>query len=144
MLTLKIITGVVVAVLLLGALYNFNQFTTRQFGHRFFGWPPLLAGAAAGWMIFGGIALARDATANGLVLAAAGVAIALALIAFNVRRTNLVVGVGGSAVQMAVYAAVGLLGAALAVPALFLAVAAACGRAEPTIRHGHIYHETHG
>lgn len=143
MFILEITAAFAVAGLALASIVAFNRFTTREYGHRFFGWLPLVVGAVGVWSVIGGVGMAQsaDTMTAGALLAIAGAVVTLALVAINVRRTSPLVGLAGSGAQLAASAAVGFLGAALAVPALFLAVAAGFGRAEPTIRHGRVYHD---
>jgi hypothetical protein len=142
MFILEMIAALVAAVLVLGGVVNFNRYTARRFGHRFFGWGPLLVGAAAVWAVIGGVKWAQaGSSTEGLALAMGGLAVIALLVVLNVRRTNLVVGLGGSAVQVAAFVVVGLLGAVVAVPALFVAIAAAFGGAEPTMRQTYLHQD---
>ncbi|MDN7179202.1 hypothetical protein M0D69_14530 [Caballeronia sp. SEWSISQ10-4 2] len=106
MLILKL---VIVTSALVGILKGFNWFNNhcyRKFGHAFFTRQAFWR-AAVGFnlMMFGAYwydAAARQHgdTLNGLVLIAVGFAIAIWLVYLNFRNTNLLYGIGGSAIQM--------------------------------------------
>lgn len=139
---LLIIAAFVVAVLCLGGIVNFNQYVGRQFGYRFFAWKRLVLGGIAVAAILGGIGGALGPTLGPVALAV-GVATILALAAFNIYRTNLALGLIGSSMETALYVAAGVFGIVVALPALLIAVAAAFGRVEPTMRQNHIYYDNH-
>lgn len=138
--TVLIIAAVVVAVLALGGVINFNQYVGRQFGHQFFAWKRLALGGLSVAAIVGG-AGGFLGTAAGVACVAGGVATIVALATYNIHRTNLVLGIIGSSMEIALYVAAGLFGIVVALPALLVAAAVAFGRAEPTMRQNHIYHD---
>lgn len=140
--TVLIIAAIIVTVLVLGGIVNFNQYVGRQFGYRFFAWKRLVPGGIAVAAILGGIGGALGATL-GLVAIAGGLATILALAAFNIHRTNLALGLIGSSMETALYVAAGVFGIVVALPALLIAVAAAFGRVEPTMRQNHIHYDNH-
>lgn len=139
---LLIIAALIVAVLGLGGIINFNQYVGRQFGHRFFAGKRLVLGGIAVAAIVGGAGGVLGASL-GLVGIVGGVTTILALGLFNIHRTNLALGLIGSAMETALYLAAGLFGIVVALPALLIAVAAAFGRVEPTMRQNHIYYDNH-
>lgn len=137
---LLIVAAVIVALLALGGMIAFNQHIGREFGHRFFAWRRLLLGGVAVAAIAGGVSGFLGSEFS-LAAIAAGAVIVLGLSAYNIRRTNLAMGLIGSSMEIGLYATVGFFGIALALPALMIAVATAFGRAEPSLRQNHLYHD---
>jgi hypothetical protein len=139
---LLIIAALIVAVLALGGIINFNQYAGRQFGHRFFAWPRLVLGGIAAACVLAGFGGAFGAAMN-LAAAAAGAVTILGLAAYNIRRTNLALGLIGSTMETALYVAAGVFGIIVALPALLVAVAATFARVEPSMRQNHVHYDNH-
>ncbi|MBS7545505.1 hypothetical protein [Ancylobacter oerskovii] len=139
---LLIIAALVVAVLCLGGLVNFNQYVGRRFGYRFFTWKRLGLGGIAMAAIYVGVGGALG-TSLGPIAITGGVAIILALAWFNIHRTNLALGLLGSLIETALYVVAALLGIVVALPALLIVVAAAFGGVEPTKHHKRIYYDNY-
>ncbi|MFA1791658.1 hypothetical protein [Xanthomonas campestris] len=143
--TLTYIAVAVAAIAGLGGLVHFNALASTRYGFRFFALKRIVAGAIAvaaivlgvsGWNVEGGHYHAIAAASS-----AAGGAVLAGLAIYNVRRTSVAMGLTGSAFELGVYVAAGLFGLVVAIPALLVAVAAAFGRAEPSLRQTHLYHD---
>lgn len=128
--TVLTILGVIalVAMVLWGCL-AFNAHCDRKFSYRFFTQASFAMTVAAMLLLYGGhawyasAAAAQGDTLNGILLMALGGIAALGLICYNVKRTSLFYGLGGSALQIGLYAPLlylGILFLILAVAASFV------------------------
>jgi hypothetical protein len=115
MVVLKLAFVLAVLVGILKGIKWFNSHCYRKFGHAFFTKRAFWQAAVAFNLMWGGafwfVSAARQHgdTLNGLALIAIGFAIALWLVYENFRNTNLLYGIGGSALQMGVFASVALI-----------------------------------
>lgn len=116
MLVLTILAiGASVAAFLFG-LGAFEGHVNRKFGHRFFTMGSFLFTALSFAVLIGGEDWYRSAahshqdTLNGLVLCVIGAAMILWVVISNIRRTNLAYGVGGSAIQLPIFAVLAYFG----------------------------------
>lgn len=122
--TVLTILGVIalVAIVLWGCL-AFNAHCDRKFSFRFFTRASFALTAAA-MLLYGGHAWYASAAAaqgdilNGIILMALGGIAALGLVRYNVRRTSLLYGLGGSALQIGLYAPLLYVGIFFLIPAL--------------------------
>ena len=111
MLVLKLLGFLVAVLAIFLALSSiadaFNAHCARKFGHRFltieyFGmWAILLALCWAGSAWYRYSAANRGDVLNGLVLAGAGLAGGIAILVTNIKQTNVIYGVFGTAAQVA-------------------------------------------
>jgi hypothetical protein len=126
MLVIEIISAVAVLVGLYVAVIKFNAHCSARFGHKFFTSGTLMWVLAALLLIFGGefwyssAAQNHGSILNGIVLIGLGATALIAMVWQNIRRTNLVYGVGGSAIQIPALAFLAYLG----LPVLVIAVIA--------------------
>lgn len=108
-------------------LWRFNKYADDRFDHQFFTFNVLVIGVALTLCVTLGRLFWESArhTAgdplNGLILMSIGAIGALALMLRNVRRTNVVFGLAGSALQLSMFSVVAALG--LAYVAIMVAVA---------------------
>lgn len=138
---LPFVLAAVLGFLALGAILNFNQYCGKQYGHRFFTLRRVVLGCLASASAFGGWMLLRaesgDYSTVGLLLMAAGIACLAGMVAYNIIRTNPLIGVAGSAMEIAVFTAGGLFGIAAALPAALLLVASLFSPPAPKVYPGH-------
>lgn len=127
--TVIIILGALLALGLIGwAMLSFERYAVGRFHHRFFTKRSMLLGAlAAGllWCGYGWWNFARTHAGdqlNGIVLIVLGLAAAAYVVLNNVRRTNVVVGAGGTLMQASVLSAGAALGAIVFAVVLALSV----------------------
>lgn len=109
MIVITIAAAVAAITLLLMLGGKFDRHCQQRYGHRFFTTGAFGAAALALALFMGGHTWWQDARAhagdvlNGIALMAFGVVVATALVVRNIRRTGLVVGTVGSAVQVSVF-----------------------------------------
>jgi hypothetical protein len=110
MLVIETIIVLAIAFAFFAALVKFNQHCDQRFNHRFFTKGTFLLVAAAMVCLFAGNSWylsalkSRQSTLNGIVLELVGIAILVGLAWLNIKRTNLVYGLGGTAIQIPLFA----------------------------------------
>ncbi|MFA6092599.1 MAG: hypothetical protein WCU88_03950 [Elusimicrobiota bacterium] len=124
MLILKIIGAVGLLAFVLFLLGSFDKRCEEKFSHRFFTRMSFAAVAAAVWLIVWGQGWYRQSAAaggdilNGIVLIIIGAIIVLGLGYNNCKRTNVLYGMGGTALQVSIFGILALLGIVLFVIAI--------------------------
>lgn len=126
MLVLKILGIIVLLGSTLAALHFFNEHCEKKFSYRFFT-------ETSFWATSGALALlimgnwwrvsaleSGDDTLNGIVVMCIGIVVALGLIYFNFKRTNLAYGLGGSVLQLSAFSIFAYIGFAVLIIGLVL------------------------
>ena len=109
MLVLQIIIGLIVLTAIIWSFFAFNNHCENKFDYRFFTMPSFLTAGVSLISIFLGNEWRVNSIQengdilNGIVIIGIGVIIALYLVYLNFKNTNLIYGLGGSAVQLAVF-----------------------------------------
>jgi len=135
---LKIVGAVVLLILILGLLFAFDEHVEQKFGHRFFTKATFIAKVVSCvMMIFGydwhlSALQSHGDPLNGWVLAGVGAVILLGIAINNVVKTNFVYGIGGSLIQLPLFAALGYISMPFLAVGAVLSVFAAM--ATPTVR----------
>lgn len=124
-----IVLASLLALALVGwGMLSFERYTVGRFQHRFFTKRSLLLGALAAallWCGHGWWSYARTHAGdqlNGIVLIVLGLAAAAYVVLNNVRRTNVLVGAGGTLMQASVLSAAAAFGAIVFAVVLALSV----------------------
>lgn len=127
--TVIIVLASLLALALVGwVMLSFERYTVGRFQHRFFTKRSLLLGALAAallWCGHGWWSYARTHAGdqlNGIVLIVLGLAAAAYVVLNNVRRTNVLVGAGGTLMQASVLSAGAAFGAIVFAVVLALSV----------------------
>lgn len=138
MLVISVIAAVIAVALLVFGLGKFDSFCRRRFGYRFFTRGAFtLAVAALLCLTYGHRwwhATQADAAAalNGIVLMMIGASVALVLVIRNLRRTDLVIGSVGTALQISVFGVAAWIGMfALAAALVLLLLMFGLGAVKP-------------
>lgn len=106
MFVIEIICALMVFGGLIYAVGWFNAHCSKRFRHKFFTSASFISVLASLLLIFGGklwyasAAESHGATLNGIMLMVLGAAGLVAMVWYNIRRTNLAYGIGGSALQI--------------------------------------------
>lgn len=138
MLMLKIVGAVVLLILILGLLFAFDEHVEQKFGHRFFTKATFIATVVSCvMMIFGydwhlSALQSHGDPLNGWVLAGVGAVILIGIAINNVVKTNVVYGIGGSFIQLPLFAALGYISLPFLAVGAVLSIFAAM--ATPTVR----------
>ncbi|HJA79812.1 MAG TPA: hypothetical protein H9784_09665 [Candidatus Desulfovibrio intestinavium] len=110
---MTVLTILIVIALVASVLWGcmaFNAHCDRKFSYRFFTQASFAITAVAVLLIYGGhawyasAAAAQGDTLNGIILMGLGGLAGLGLLRYNVKRTNLPYGLGGSVLQLGLYA----------------------------------------
>lgn len=110
MLVIKTIVILAIVFGLFASLIKFNQHCDQKFNHRFFTKGMFLLIVGAMIFLFAGNAWylsalkSHQSTLNGIVLEVIGIAILCGLAWRNIKRTNLAYGIGGTAIQIPLFA----------------------------------------
>jgi len=133
MLVLKIIVGLIVLAGIIWSFFAFNNHCKNKFDYRFFTMPSFLTvGASLIATSFGNewrmnsIQTNGDIL-NGIVIMGIGVIVALFLVYLNLKNTNLIYGLGGSAVQLVVFGVLAYFGLLILMLGIFISVLASMG-----------------
>lgn len=128
MTVLKII-GVIVALVAMGiGVISFNEHCDKKFSYRFFTKISFIAAAASIWALMAGHAWYTSSvdsggdTLNGIVIMGIGAIILLGLVYFNFRMTNLLYGLGGSALQLGLFIPLAYIGTFFVLLGLVLSI----------------------
>ena len=133
MLVLQIITGLIILAGLLGAFLAFNEHCENKFDYCFFTMTSfLVVGASLIIMWLGNewrlMSIQENGDIfNGILVMGIGGIIALFLVYRNFKKTNLVYGLGGSTVQLAVFGALAYFGVFVLITGLVVFVLASVG-----------------
>lgn len=126
MLVLKISLVIAILLAIVFGITSFNEHCRGRFGHAFFTKSAFSKTVSAfGLILIGSMWRASAAhdhgdTLNGLLLMGAGAGIILWLIYTNFKRTNVIYGIGGSALQIAVFTALAWIGIPILLAVLFI------------------------
>lgn len=110
MLVLKIIGVVVVLASLLYALFAFDEHCFNKFKHKFFNKNSFVVVVVAFCLIIAGESWRAEALKtggdelNGIVLMVIGVVTLIALLFYNLKKTNVIYGIGGTSIQLLLFA----------------------------------------
>lgn len=126
MLVLKILGIIALLGSILATLHFFNEHCDKKFSYRFFTETSFWATAGTlalliigNWWRINALELGGDAL-NGIMVMCIGIVIALGLIYFNFKRTNLAYGLGGSALQISAFGILAYIGLAVLMIGLVL------------------------
>lgn len=116
MLVLKILGVLALALTLYCLISKFNKVCDENFSYKFFTIPSCLGMMAATLLLYLGIQWYRSAATsegdvlNGILVAGIGVVIAIAIGAYNFKKTNLMYGLFGTAAQLAIFVPLAFIG----------------------------------
>lgn len=122
MLILQILGAITAAIALFWTLTWFNSHCNRKFGYKFLATKPFVASMAAALLIGGGHAWYQSSlkgggdTLNGIILMIIGGIVGTVLVAYNFRRTNALYGLGGTILQIGIFAMVGSIAIGIFLP----------------------------
>ncbi|WP_144030192.1 hypothetical protein [Burkholderia sp. AU16741] len=111
MLVIKLIIAIAAIAAIVFGVLKFNKHCLDKFGHAFFTKPAFYATAAALVLLIAGnywrhsAEISHGDTLNGIALMALGAAVACWLVYVNIRRTDVIYGIGGSVVQLGLFSA---------------------------------------
>lgn len=117
MLVLKIIGGIVTIIAVIVAMLTFDNHCQEKFKYKFFTIISLVISAAgvlisyAGYSWYDSAVKSGGDILNGIIILSIGLIILTSLIYYNFKRTNLLYGVCGSAVQISVFGGIAYIGA---------------------------------
>ncbi|HHY0626531.1 TPA: hypothetical protein ACVU5F_004611 [Vibrio parahaemolyticus] len=109
MLVLEIVGGLLVVAAILFLLHSFDKHYDRKFGHRFFKLSAFIILSVAVGFVWGGQLWYESAlkeggdTLNGVACMVIGVVIVFGVVIYNLKNTNLLYGLLGSLVQIAIF-----------------------------------------
>ncbi|HFU0229607.1 hypothetical protein L1D19_23450 [Vibrio natriegens] len=109
MVVLEIVGGLLVVAAILFLLHSLDKHYDKKFGHRFFKLSAFIILAVAVGFVWGGQLWYESAlkdggdTLNGIACMVIGGLIVIGMVVFNLKRTNLVYGLLGSFVQIAIF-----------------------------------------
>ncbi|MDF4820330.1 hypothetical protein ABK988_22535 [Vibrio parahaemolyticus] len=109
MVVLEIVGGLLVVAAILFLLHSLDKHYDKKFGHRFFKLSAFIILAVAVGFEWGGQLWYESSlkdggdTLNGMACMAIGVLIFVGVVIYNLKRTNLVYGLLGSFVQIAIF-----------------------------------------
>lgn len=109
MAVLKFIFFVAIVIVILAGIFHFNEHCQKKFSYRFFTSASYITSAVATWAAMAGYNWYEYSNQNGgdilngiVIMIIAGI-IAGALIYYNFKKTNLIYGVGGTALQLGLF-----------------------------------------